>query len=104
VLKSRIPQITREMIPAVAVALRAGAQIVANEASDRAPRGGGEHHIADDIHVERDEQLDFKVIAGREDTFYGHILEHGSVHAAPRPFLVPALEAKRAEVVADVRR
>jgi HK97 gp10 family phage protein len=102
-LRSRIPKITAELVPFAAAALRAGAQIVADDAASRAPRGEGVHHIADDIHVVRDEELDFKVVAGKTDTFYGHILEHGSVYAAPHPFLVPALEAKAGEVIVGLR-
>lgn len=102
-LKSRIPRITLEMVPAVAAALRHGAQVIADDAAGRVDRGADPHHIADDIHVVRDDELGFIVRAGKDDTFYGHILEHGSTTAGPRPFLVPALEAKAAEVVADVR-
>jgi HK97 gp10 family phage protein len=101
---SRIPQITREMEPAVAEALRVGAEVVAAAAAAAAPRGGGVHHIADDIHVVRNGHLEYLVRAGKSDTFYGHILEHGSVHAAPHPFLVPSLRATSHEVVDDVRR
>jgi HK97 gp10 family phage protein len=101
---SRIPQITRDMEPDVADALRHGAETVATAAAAAAPRGGGIHHIADDIHVVRDGHLEYLVRAGREDTFYGHILEHGSVHAAPHPFLVPALKAMSLGVVVDVRQ
>jgi HK97 gp10 family phage protein len=100
---SRIPQITREMEPAVAESLRVGAELVASAAAAGAPRGGGIHHIADDIHVVRNGHLEYLVRAGKKDTFYGHILEHGSVHAAPHPFLVPALRATSREVVDDVR-
>jgi HK97 gp10 family phage protein len=103
-LTSRIPKITREMEPNVADALRHGAETVAAAAAAGAPRGGGIHHIADDIHVVRDGHLEYLVRAGREDTFYGHILEHGSVHAAPHPFLVPALKAMSLGVVVDVRQ
>jgi HK97 gp10 family phage protein len=100
---SRIPKITREMEPAVAKGIQLAAEMIAAEASSRAPRGGGIHHIADDIHVVRDGHLEYLVRAGKEDTFYGHILEHGSVHAAPHPFLVPALMARRHETVTDIR-
>jgi glycosyltransferase involved in cell wall biosynthesis len=47
-------------------------------------------------------KLEFEVRAGSTEVFYGHIVEHGSTHTAPHPFLIPALEASRAAVVADV--
>jgi HK97 gp10 family phage protein len=100
---SRIPQITRDMEPNVAESLRIGAEVVAAAAAAGAPRGGGIHHIADDIHVVRNGHLEYLVRAGKTDTFYGHILEHGSVHAAPHPFLVPALRATSHQVVDDVK-
>jgi HK97 gp10 family phage protein len=119
-LRSRIPQITREMEPAVAAALRLGAQVIADDAASRIHPGADPHHIAEDIHVVplggKDIRgplqasqgelggLGFLVQAGRDDTYYGHILEHGSATATPRPFLIPALEAKANEVVKDVKR
>jgi HK97 gp10 family phage protein len=101
-LRSRIPQITREMEPAVAAALRFAAEQVADAAKARVPIETGKLRNA--IHVERDGHLEFQVLAGDADVFYGHIVEHGGAHTGPQPFLVPALEAKRHEVVKDVRR
>lgn len=98
-LTSRIPQITREMLPAVEAALKVGAGQIAAAARDRVPVATGA--LRDAIHVERD-GIGFEIRAGNADVFYGHIVEHGSTHTAPHPFLVPALEASRAEVVADV--
>jgi HK97 gp10 family phage protein len=99
-LTSRIPRITVEMLPAVELALKAGAETVAAAARDRVPVETGK--LRDAIHVERD-GIGFEVRAGDTDAFYGHIVEHGSTHTAPHPFLIPALEATRGEVVAEVR-
>jgi HK97 gp10 family phage protein len=101
-LRSRIPQITRDMFPAVELALRLGAEHVAGAAKDRVPVDTGK--LRDAIHVERDGNLEFKVIAGDTETFYGHIVEHGGAHVGPRPFMVPALQASSARVLADVRQ
>jgi HK97 gp10 family phage protein len=99
-LKSRIPKITVEMLPAVEAALQAGAEIIESAAKGRVPVDTG--RLRDAIHIERD-GLGFDVIAGDTDAFYGNMVEHGTTHTAPHPFLVPALEAKRTEVVTSVR-
>lgn len=36
--------------------------------------------------------------------FYGRFLEMGARHAAPRPIILPALEAHYAPIMADLRR
>jgi HK97 gp10 family phage protein len=98
-LRSRIPKITAEMLPAIEAALEIGAGQIATAAKSRVPVDTG--RLRDAIHVERD-GLEFEVRAGSTEVFYGHIVEHGSTHTAPHPFLIPALEASRAAVVADV--
>jgi hypothetical protein len=35
------------------------------------------------------------VVAGDDDVFYGHMVEHGTTHSAPHPFRVPAAEEAR---------
>jgi HK97 gp10 family phage protein len=99
-LKSRIPRITAEMLPVVEAAIRAGAETIETAAKGRVPVDTG--RLRDSITVVRDGELDFMVRAGNTDVFYGHIVEHGGAHTSPHPFLVPALEASRAEVIATV--
>ena len=54
-------------------------------------------------HTERTGTGEVSVIAGDSDVFYGHLVEFGTTHTPARPFLIPAAEANREEVVASVR-
>lgn len=98
-LRSRLPQITAALPARVDVALKAGAEAIERGAKDRVPVASGD--LRDAIHVE-DADDGFYVVAGDEETFYGHLVEHGVTHTAPRPFLIPAAEAARGEIVAGV--
>jgi HK97 gp10 family phage protein len=103
-LKSRLPAIIAGLDPRVETALRAGAELVEAEAKtrapDRPPIGEG---LVEAIHVEPDDVGGgYFVVAGDSDVFYGHFLEHGTRHAAARPFLVPALESQSETVAAMV--
>lgn len=91
-LKSRLPFIAVELPAKVDAAVGLAAEAIAESAKAKVALGDDPHHIRDDIHVERVGVAEYSVIAGKEETFYGHILEHGSSKMAPRPFLVPALE------------
>lgn len=95
-LRSRLPQISRELRPRVATATRRGAEEIAKDAKNRVPVRSGK--LRDAIHVEFKGDADWDVVAGDRDAFYGHMVEHGTTRAAPRPFLIPALMARRAEV------
>lgn len=103
--RSRLPQIAAELDGVTAAAVRAGAELVAQSARDRVPVDTG--HLRDAIHTETDVEGSY-VVAGDDRVFYGHLVEHGGAHTPPRPFLVPALEERRADVtalaVAAVRR
>lgn len=98
-LKSRIPEITASLTPRTREALRPGAEMISVEAKGRVPVETGALRNA--IHVEPD-QAGWAVVAGDQKAFYGHIVENGSVHAPPHPFLVPALESQKEAVVAEV--
>lgn len=93
--RSRLPLIAAEMHPRVEEAIDRGTEIIAGSARDKVPVDEGD--LRDAIHTDEG-----YVIAGDEDAFYGHMVEHGTSHTSPRPFLIPALEEKRAEVVALV--
>jgi HK97 gp10 family phage protein len=96
-------------LPAVIAGLHARTELTAAEAADRiverakarAPIRTGA--LRDAIHKENAPD-GFLVLAGDGGVFYGHIVEHGGVHTAPRPFLIPALEQTRAEVDSIGRR
>jgi HK97 gp10 family phage protein len=90
-LVSRIPEIIASLPGEVKDALEPGAQLIAEEAQNRVPVDEGT--LRDAIHVEEVEG-GWSVVAGNEeDAFYGHIIEHGGAHQAPRPFLTPAAES-----------
>lgn len=101
-LKSRLPAIAASLRPRVSAAIKIGAEGIARDASERVAVGPDPHHIRDDIYVERTGPAEYAVIAGREETFYGHILEHGGATSSPRPFLIPAAEAGEKQTVAAV--
>jgi len=110
VLRSRIPQIAIELDLRVEEALEQGAEDVAEAARARVHPHRLTGRLEDAIHVQ-EEQEGFYVVAGGDaeledyrvrDVFWGHMLEHGTSHSAPHPFLVPALEENRGEVVARV--
>lgn len=98
-LKSRLPRIAASLKPRVDSSLRLGAEAVAQTARDRAPRASGA--LAEAIHTETDEQGTW-VVAGDDGVFYGHLVEHGTSKSAPQPFLIPALEERREEILAAV--
>lgn len=95
-LKSRLPQISRELAVRVSAGTKAGAEIIEAKAKDRVPVRSG--RLREAIHTEFKGDGDWSVVAGNRDVFYGNMVEHGTTHSPPHPFLVPALEASRAEV------
>lgn len=101
-LKSRLPEIAAEIRPKVGSAVKWGAERVAEDAADNLDLGPEPIHLAERIHVERRAAAEYAVVAGDEEAFYGHIVEHGGVHSAPHPFLVPALEGRRDDFIALV--
>lgn len=101
-LKSRLPEIAAELRPKVSAAVKWGAERVAEDAAANLPIGPPEIHLAERIHVERRGGAEYAVVAGDEEAYYGHIIEHGSSKMAPRPFLVPALEGRKENIEALV--
>ena len=98
-VKSRIPEIVLELALKLDAVGEATAESIADGARARVPVGAPDGHLKDAIRVKEGQGVgEFQVLAGDGDTFYGHIVEHGSVHSAPRPFLVPAAEEARAKI------
>lgn len=95
-LKSRFPAIAVALPEVVERALKVGAEQIADSARARVPQRSGALH--DSIHVDTESEGVY-VVAGDSAVFYGHIVEHGSVNTPPRPFLIPAFEENRTEVV-----
>lgn len=101
-LKSRLPEIAAELRPKVSAAVKTGAEWVAEDYSASLPIGPPEIHLAEHIHVERRGAAEYAVVAGDEEAFYAHILEHGGVNRPPTPRLVPALEGRKENIEALV--
>lgn len=111
---NRLPEIIAELPVAVRAALVQGAQRVAQSAKDRVPEDTGDLERA--IHVEiAEDPTDAAVLSGRavleggvyvvagdDKVFYGHMVEHGTTHSPPHPFLVPALEENRAAIQEEI--
>jgi HK97 gp10 family phage protein len=101
---SRIPQVVSELAVAVDNALLEGAEQVKEDAETRlAPhRKSGE--LERQLHIDDRKKAGIYVIAGdpKDPTFafWGMLLEHGTSHSAPYPFLIPALEENRDRIVA----
>jgi HK97 gp10 family phage protein len=100
-LMSRLPEIAAELQPKVSAAVKTGAEIIAEAADANLVAGG--HLRTDDlgqaIHVEHAGPAEYRVVAGNEKAFYGHMVENGTSHSPPYPFLVPAVEENEDTVV-----
>jgi len=103
-LKTRIPAIAAGLRPAVRDGVRQGAEIVVHRAALRVHVDNGD--LRDAIHLERGGGGYYVVAGGRTpsgvDVFWGNFVENGTSHSPPYPFLVPALEESRDDVIAAV--
>lgn len=118
---SRFDKVARRLQPETRRAVKHGAELVESLAKDLVPKRTGALMRA--IHVERDPRSGpglglaaYKVVAGTRKVYYGHMVEHGTQRGGvpggrgdrgptpPHPFLVPALEALREPIIADVRK
>lgn len=96
-LKSRLPAIAAELRPKVSAAVRAGAEIVAEDAQQRVAIGPPPVHIFDSIRVRRYEAAGYLVEVTATDPKgfpYPRIVEFGGKSRPANPFLIPALEAQ----------
>jgi HK97 gp10 family phage protein len=107
VLKSRLPEIAAALPRVVDAAVVKGAHQVAADAERRLRPHRLSGELGDQIHVDDRQREGVYVIAGDPAdpsfAFYGHMVEHGTTHSAPHPFLVPALEENQNEIVRMVR-
>lgn len=91
ILRSRLPAIIAVLPVGVDGATREAAEVVVERAKARVSVNEGD--LRDAIHIEREGVAEYAVVAGDEnEVFYGHMVEHGTSHSAPRPFLVPSLD------------
>lgn len=94
-LKSRIPEIAKALEPAIHEAVKEAADTIRDAAKERVPVRTGRLRRA--IHTEEAPEGAY-VIAGDSQAWYGHLVEHGTSHSPPHPFLVPAFEENRREI------
>lgn len=97
---SRFPEIVAELAVKLDAVGQLTAETVVVGAKANLALGPPKVHLKEDdhIHVEHVGVGEHMVVAGDNETFYGHIVEHGSVHAAAHPFLMPAAEATVPEI------
>lgn len=82
--------------------LRAGAEPIRQEASDRAPRGDEAPHLADNIITVVSDQTATGATARvgpSKQGFYGLFQEIGTAHHRAQPFLLPAYDSKVNEAI-----
>lgn len=97
---NRLPEIAAEIALKVDPAVKAAAAKIAEDAASKVALGPAPEHLRDEIHVERRGKAKYAVVAGEASgAFYGHMVEHGTTHSAPHPFLVPALAENVVETV-----
>ena len=102
-LTSKLPEIIAGIEAAVKEAEVAGAELVAQTARERVPFDPATpHHVRDAIHIEETED-GLLVVAGDKEAWWAHMIEHGTTHSPPQPFLVPALEENRAKIEDGIR-
>lgn len=92
-LKSRFPEIAAELRPRVSAAVKAAAEGIEEGAKSRVPVDTGA--LRDAIHTERRAVAEYAVVAADDEVWYGMLVEHGTTHNPPHPFLVPAAEVGR---------
>jgi HK97 gp10 family phage protein len=87
-LKSRLPAIVAGLDPKVNAAVRAGAEVVAERAREKAPDAPplGEG-LVEAIRVEDNSDGSYVLTDWK-----AHFLEFGTVNQSPQPFLIPAAE------------
>lgn len=101
-LRSRLTAIAAALDEQVDPAMHEIAQQVEADAQSRVPVDTGD--LRDAIHIVKVDEGAYAVVAGDDDAFYGHMVENGTTHSPPRPFLIPAAEAVRDKVDDAVRR
>ena len=96
-LKSRLPTVAAELRPRVGRAVKATAQDIEEDARQRAPVDTGA--LRDSLETSRAGAASYRV---GTPLFYSRFVELGTVHAAAKPFLIPAAEAHTEEAVERV--
>jgi HK97 gp10 family phage protein len=100
-LKSRIPRIAADLERLMEDVEERGAEAVKRDAKARVAVLTG--NLRNRIHTDRQVEGTY-VLGGDKEAWYGHLVEFGTTHSAAQPFLVPALEENRDNILADGRR
>lgn len=100
--RSRLPLIADRLPIVVDEELSQGTEKIALSAEARVAVESGQ--LKSTIHVERRGESCYLVVAGDNEAFYGHLVENGTSHSAPQPFLVPAFEENRAGLLSALDR
>lgn len=100
-LRSRLDIIAKSLDEQLDPAMKQLAEEIASSARGRVPVDTGK--LKNAIHVEKQGEGSYSVVAGDDDAFYGHIIEHGGVDNPPHPFLIPAFEERKDDAPAVVR-
>lgn len=101
-LQSRLPLVAAELRPRVAKAVKAGAEVIAEDAQRRVEIGPPPVHIFDTIEVVRREAAGYAVQVTATDPRgfpYAFVVEFGGQDRPANPFLLPAVEANEDNVV-----
>lgn len=103
-LESALNQLGARAEAVLEEAVLAGAEVIRDEASNRAPRRTG--RLAKNIVAEVVEKSATGVavkVGPSKEVFYGRFVEFGTSKMRSQPFLYPTLEAKKAEAQAAIR-
>lgn len=111
ILRSRLPAIIGSLAVVVDDAVIKGAHLVQADAERRLAPHRRTGELEQQVHVDDQKREGVYVVAGEPTdpsfAFWGHMLEHGTSHSPPYPFLVPALEENeeriKGMVIAAVR-
>lgn len=101
-LRSRLTAIAAALDEQIDPAIHEIAVQAQADAKSRVPVDTGD--LRDAIQVVKVEDGVYAVVAGNDDVFYGHMVENGTSHTPPRPFLIPAGEAVRGKIDDAVRQ
>ena len=105
---TRLKEIGQRAGPTENEALYAGAKIVKDNASQRAPRSSEtKEHLADNIVIsdpKQDENGKYVEVGPKAPFFYGKFLEYGTSKMTARPFMGPAQAESKKQVLETIRQ
>ncbi len=93
----KLKKMENQIIKVMGKALEESAEIVREEAFIKAPKRRGE--LARKLMISKIKHSSIDIGPDKE-SFYGRFLELGTVKLSARPFLRPALDSKKSEVIA----